>query len=71
MLLGCSNTPGLMYSEMFPPYIHQCLFGARNKICISLYDLCTIEPGNMGGIVRETRNTVVFDGSLIMDSIWV
>ena len=31
------------------------------------YDLCNIEPGDMGGNVMETRNTVVFNWSLIMD----
>ena len=36
-----------------------------------IFDLCNIKPRNMGGIVTETRNTVVFIGSLIMDWIWV
>ena len=34
----------------------------KNKI-----DLCYIETGDMWGNVRETRNTVVFIGSLLMN----
>ena len=32
-----------------------------------LFDVCNIKPGDMGGNEQETRNTVAFIGSLIMD----
>ena len=35
------------------------------------YELWNIEPGDMGQIVTETRNIVVFTGSLITDCIRV
>ena len=33
----------------------------------SSFDLCNIEAGDMGGNVTETRNTVVFIGSLMIN----
>ena len=33
----------------------------------TLNDLCNIEPGDKGGNVTETINTVVFIGSLLMN----
>ena len=30
---------------------------------IHIYDVCNIEPGDMGENVKETRNTVVFIGT--------
>ena len=41
--------------------IHFC------KAYCPTYDLCNIEPGDIGGNVQETRNTVAFIRSLIMD----
>ena len=37
----------------------------------TLHELCNIKPGDMGGILTETRNTVIFIGSLIKEWIRV
>ena len=33
----------------------------------TLYGMCNIKPGDMEGNVTETRNTVVFIGSLMIN----
>ena len=51
-----------MYANLSLPSIVQ-----YSCFVLSLFDLCYIEPGDMVGNVTETRNTVCFIGSLIMD----
>ena len=47
-------------------------FYSGTKVQPMRYDLCQIEPGDMGGgNVTETRNPVGFLGSLIMNWIRV